>query len=70
VSRTIDKNMIGIAISIALFINGIRDPLYMTFIKSKGIHPTGEVFLIIKDKDIKLVRITTFLSNLSLTYKK
>lgn len=46
---------------------GTRDRSYMIFIKSRGGHPIGEVFLIIKDTVRAAVMITTFLSKRSFT---
>ena len=59
----------GKATKIALFIK-LRNAPLKDLIANKGIHPTGEVFLIMKEKVSNKVVITTFLSNLLLIPKK
>ena len=48
---------------------GLNEPSFHTFIINKGIQPIGEVFLNMKDIDIKAVKIATLVLNLFLTYK-
>ena len=42
---------------------------YMTLINSKGIHPTGEVFLIMKDIVMSAVILVKLLSKFVFTFK-
>lgn len=41
--------------------NGLNEPSLTILIINKGIHPIGEVFLIINDKVINIVNINKFL---------
>ena len=50
--------IIGSATNTPDNINGIKDPSLTTLYDNRGIHPTGEVLRIMKDKVIKAVKIT------------
>lgn len=64
VSIQTQKNNIGIATKMPLMMNGRSEPSLNTFIASKGIQPTGDVFRIMKAIEIRAVRMTVFTVNL------
>lgn len=64
VSIKIDRKIIGRATNTALKRNGNNEPSLKTLIARRGIQPTGEVFLIMKEIVMRAVKMIVFIVNL------
>lgn len=64
VSIEILSSIIGRATHTPLIRKGSKEPSLKTLIARRGIHPTGDVFLIMKEIVIRAVNMTVFIVNL------